>query len=95
MKVTLIHNPGDEEQPSAQEILDLIRGAGYAVVCQSAKDENWHTALKNRGDIVAVAGGDGMVGKVAKRLIGNNIPMAVLPLGSVNDIALGPDRQAA
>ncbi|HYY24709.1 MAG TPA: diacylglycerol kinase family protein [Candidatus Udaeobacter sp.] len=89
MKVTLIHNPdaGNEEQPSAQEILDLIREAGHAAVYQSAKDENWHSALENPGDIVTVAGGDGMVGKVAKRLIGRNIPIAVLPLGTANNIA--------
>ena len=89
MKVTLIHNPdaGDEEQPCGQEILDLIREAGHVAVYQSAKDENWYSALKNPGDIVAVAGGDGMVGKVAKRLIGRNIPIAVLPLGTANNIA--------
>jgi diacylglycerol kinase (ATP) len=89
MKVTLIHNPsaGDEEQPGVDELLDLIRAQGHTVVCQSAKDENWHSALKNPGDIVAVAGGDGIVGKVAKRLSARKIPIAVLPLGTANNIA--------
>jgi len=39
------------------------------------------------GDIVAVAGGDGPVGKVARRLIGSPTPIAILPLGTANNIA--------
>jgi diacylglycerol kinase (ATP) len=67
MQVTLIHNPdaGEDEQPRGDDLVRLIRGAGHTVICQSSRAENWHTALENPGDIVTVAGGDGMVGKVA------------------------------
>jgi len=34
-----------------------------------------------------VAGGDGTVGKVARRLIGSPTPIAILPLGTANNIA--------
>ncbi len=37
--------------------------------------------------MVAVAGGDGTVGKVACRLIGSRTPIAVLPLGTANNVA--------
>ena len=37
--------------------------------------------------MVAVAGGDGTVGKVARRLIGSSTPIAILPLGTANNIA--------
>lgn len=37
--------------------------------------------------MIAVAGGDGTVGKVARRLIGNPTPIAILPLGTANNIA--------
>lgn len=89
MKVTLIHNPdaGDDEQPSRDELVKLIRGAGHNVAYQSSKDGEWVNRLKEPGDIVAVAGGDGIVGKVAKRLIGARIPIAILPLGTANNIA--------
>jgi len=43
--------------------------------------------LKKRCDIVAVAGGDGTVGKVARCLIGSRTPIAVLPLGKANNVA--------
>jgi diacylglycerol kinase (ATP) len=36
---------------------------------------------------MAVAGGDGTVGKVARRLIGNRTPIAILPMGTANNIA--------
>jgi diacylglycerol kinase (ATP) len=37
--------------------------------------------------VVAVAGGDGTVSKVARRLIGSSTPIAILPLGTANNIA--------
>jgi len=43
--------------------------------------------LKKRCDIVAIAGGDGTVGKVARCLIGSRTPIAVLPLGKANNVA--------
>lgn len=89
MKVLLIYNQGagSDEQPSADEILGLIQAAGHEVVVQLAKDDNWKSALEQPADIVAVAGGDGTVGKVGKSLVGKSIPIAVLPLGTANNIA--------
>ncbi|MGH7827276.1 MAG: diacylglycerol/lipid kinase family protein [Candidatus Binatia bacterium] len=89
MRITLIHNPeaGDNDRPSGDQLVKLIRGAGHSAVYHSSKVDNWDSALKEPGDIVAVAGGDGMVGKVAKRLIGSHIPIAVLPMGTANNIA--------
>lgn len=65
----------------------MIRSAGYSAVYQSAKEENWQSALEDPGDIVVVAGGDGIVGRVAKRSIGGHAPIAVLPLGTANNVA--------
>jgi diacylglycerol kinase family enzyme len=89
MKVTLIHNPdaGDDQQPSADELLGLIRQAGHMSSYQSSKDENWHSALEQFCDIVAVVGGDGIVGTVAKHLIGRHVPIGVLPMGTANNVA--------
>lgn len=89
MKVTVIYNPGagSDEQPSADELLRLVQAAGHEAVLQSAKDDSWKSTLEQPADIVAVAGGDGTVGKVAKSLIGKGTPIAVLPLGTANNIA--------
>jgi diacylglycerol kinase family enzyme len=89
MKVTLIHNPdaGDNDNHSGDQILRLIREAGHKPRYHSAKEKTWKRALKKPGDIVAVAGGDGTVGKVAKRLIDIRTPIAILPMGTANNIA--------
>jgi diacylglycerol kinase (ATP) len=89
MKVILIHNPdaGDHCQPSGDEILDLIRKAGHSVVYQSSKDVSWDKVLHDRADIIALAGGDGLVGNAAKRLVGRHLPIAILPVGTANNVA--------
>jgi diacylglycerol kinase (ATP) len=87
MQVTLIHNPGaGDSQISGDELTQLIRQAGHTVTYQSSKDDRWEVALEQPGDLIVVAGGDGTVGKVAKRLIGRSMPMAILPLGTANNI---------
>jgi diacylglycerol kinase (ATP) len=65
----------------------LIRDAGHKVVYQSCKDKKWKKILKKSCDVVAVAGGDGTVGKVARALIGSRTPIAILPMGTANNIA--------
>ena len=76
MKVTLVHNPGAGEGiVTADHLLETIGNAGYTATYQSAKDPDWHAA------------GDGIVGSVAKRCVGRGIPIAVLPLGTANNIA--------
>ncbi len=89
MKVTLIHNPdaGGDNQPSGDDILELIHKAGHEATLQSSKDGDWDKALQEPADIIAVAGGDGMVGQVAKRMIGKPIPIAILPMGTANNVA--------
>ncbi len=88
-RVTLIFNPnaGDNRQPTIGQVEALIREAGFKYRTQSAKEEGWTRLLKRPTDIVAVAGGDGTVTKVARRLIGKDVPIAVLPLGTANNIS--------
>jgi diacylglycerol kinase family enzyme len=88
MKITLIHNPNaGVDQPSGDELISLIRGAGHSVIYQSSATADWPRALQESTDLVAVAGGDGITGQVAKRLVGEYVPMTILPLGTANNIA--------
>jgi diacylglycerol kinase (ATP) len=89
MRVTLIHNEcaGDEEQPSAQQLRDMLRSAGHDVSYRSARGDDWTAALSEPVDLIAVAGGDGTIGRVAQRMAGSSIALAVLPMGTANNIS--------
>jgi diacylglycerol kinase family enzyme len=89
LRVTLIHNPeaGDETRPNRGQLEALIKEAGHKVRYQSVKERGWAKALKKEADLVAVAGGDGTVAKVARRMIGGKIPVTVLPMGTANNIS--------
>ena len=89
MKVALIHNPnaGDDSGATAGQLEALIREAGHKVRLQSIKEKNWPDSAGKRADLVAVAGGDGTVGEVARKLVGKGIPIAVLPMGTANNIS--------
>jgi diacylglycerol kinase family enzyme len=88
MNVTLIYNPaaGVDQQPSSADLLRLIRRAGH-VPTPLSTDDHWEAGLRAPADLVAIAGGDGTVGRIAKRLIGTATPVAVLPMGTANNIA--------
>jgi diacylglycerol kinase (ATP) len=43
--------------------------------------------LHESTDIIALAGGDGLVGNAAKGLAGRHIPIAILPMGTANNVA--------
>ena len=89
MRVTLIYNPnaGSNQQPSEDDLIGLIRKAGHTVFRRSSKHNDLDKALEDPGEVVVVAGGDGTVGMVAKKLIGKSPAIAVLPMGTANNIA--------
>ena len=53
----------------------------------STDEEGWENTLEIVPDLVAIAGGDGAVGKVLRRLAGSSVPATLLPLGTANNIA--------
>ena len=87
-RATLIYNPtAGGAGHTGGELLRLLSDAGYDAAYSSTKDEGYLKSLKNPGALVVAAGGDGTVRKVAKRLVGSGVPIAVLPLGTANNIA--------
>ena len=91
MRVTLFHNPTAGDAPlTADELQSILSDAGYQVRYQSM-EKDWSSALDNPGDLAVVAGGDGTVAKVAIGVADTDTPLAVLPLGTANNIgkALG------
>jgi diacylglycerol kinase family enzyme len=88
VRLTLIHNPGaGDEQHSAKRILQELAEAGHDARLKSTRKEGLEEALEDPGDLVVVAGGDGSIKKVAIAIAGRGVPMAILPIGTANNIA--------
>jgi diacylglycerol kinase (ATP) len=87
MRVTLLHNPtaGDDPAPADELVHELCR-AGYAVSYVAAGSGELDLP-EDLGAMVVVAGGDGTVCRAVKRLAGSGVPLAILPVGTANNIA--------
>jgi diacylglycerol kinase (ATP) len=87
MQIILVHNTdaGDGHY-DASSLLSLIRAQGHQVEYFEATD-NWKPFAQSRVELVVAAGGDGTVEDVARHLAGSGIPIAVLPLGTANNVA--------
>ena len=90
-QVTLFHNPaaGDEEH-SKNELVALMEKNGFECRYLSTKDKEWKD-FDSDTDLLVIAGGDGTVRKVTKNLLdrklNDTVPIALLPLGTANNIA--------
>lgn len=89
MRVLLIYNPraGNGVDDDARRLVDLIRAEGHDASWRSSKDRRLRSAFTEPFDVIAVAGGDGTVAKVARLLRGRDAAIAPLPLGTANNIA--------
>src|SRR5207245_1649846 len=65
----------------------VLQAAGHHVTYRSSKAKHWSDVLDAPADVIAVAGGDGTIGKVVERMRGRAIPIAILPIGTANNIA--------
>ena len=88
MEVVVLHNAkaGDGSW-SREELVRLIERAGFKPRYYPLKTALKRPELLDRGDFIAVAGGDGAIRKVALAVLGRNRPIAPLPLGTANNIA--------
>ena len=87
MRITLVHNPdAGEGQQSAATLRRQLAEAGHEVA-RTVSDKKLARSLKEPADLVVVAGGDGSVKRVVLALAGHKIPLAILPLGTANNIA--------
>lgn len=91
-KAILVHNASAGiREPTKEQLVALVEAAGFRVKYRNSKRPDLDAKLDNRGDLVIAAGGDGTIAKVAKILLAKpeqDTPLAILPIGTANNIAL-------
>src|SRR5262249_22126295 len=87
VSVSLLHNPSAGGGASFDEIVRELRHGGYEVTREIAKRSDFERVREEPVDFVVVAGGDGTVREAARALAGTEVPLAILPIGTANNVA--------
>jgi diacylglycerol kinase (ATP) len=87
MRATLFHNPTAGHAATKDDILAAMKLADFEVRYVSIKNDDVEQALEKKTDLFVVAGGDGTISEVLTKLPDRSIPVALLPLGTANNIA--------
>jgi diacylglycerol kinase family enzyme len=99
MRVTIIQNPRSGREPlTGADIVTMATRAGHKTTYASTDDQAAvAAALEAQADLVAIAGGDGTIRDVARRLIGTRACVTVVPTGTANNLgkSLGITGEAA
>ena len=87
MRIVLVHNrkAGKGKVPK-KDLHDMLEKAGYDIVRAKPGSQKFHEGLED-AKLVVAAGGDGAVTKVALALRSTDPPIAIVPLGTANNIA--------
>lgn len=86
--VELIHNPkAGEGENTMTDIVALLKEEGYDCGYSSTPELEEGKKFTREVDLVVIAGGDGTVRKTATYLMGSRLPLAILPMGTANNIA--------
>lgn len=90
--IRLVHNPkaGDDTNGDKDELCQLIENLGHS--CSVVSKQNAVKKIDQQTDIIALAGGDGTIKTAVLALLEKKLkfkrPIAILPQGTANNIAL-------
>ena len=87
MRICLYWNPTAGDQMPLDEITSAIRRAGHQIISVLQHKDDPASAMRMGVDVLVAAGGDGTVARAGRALAGGTLPMAILPLGTANNIA--------
>jgi diacylglycerol kinase family enzyme len=99
VRVCLYWNETAGEGTTREEVTRLIEAAGHRIGRVIEHGEDLGRACQESHDCLVAAGGDGTVARAGRALAHGRMPMAILPLGTANNIAaslgIDPDPERA
>jgi diacylglycerol kinase (ATP) len=87
VRVSLLYNSDAGSVMSLDHIRRVFERHGHNLVSVVEPQEREQHLLGNAPELVVAAGGDGTVAHAARTLAHRGIPLAILPLGTANNIA--------
>jgi diacylglycerol kinase (ATP) len=86
--VKLLYNPGaGDGEHTGDALASIIESAGFMCSYESTKEIKGNAVRTDHIDLIALAGGDGTIRKIAKQLLEEDVPIGLLPTGTANNIA--------
>ena len=97
MRIWLYWNATAGDETPLEAITAQIQRAGHEVMTVLRAKDDPGSVVASEADALVAAGGDGTVARAARALAGSAMPLAILPLGTANNIAtsLGINDPAA
>jgi len=88
MRALLVHNPkAGVGICTADELQETLRSAGISLIPCDNAEQPFPKCMTEPVDVVIAAGGDGTVAKTIRKMPDRSIPIAILPIGTANNIA--------
>jgi diacylglycerol kinase (ATP) len=87
VRISLLYNESAGKGVTLVQIRSAIEGHGHDLVRIVEKKTDSGRLLDEPCEVVVAAGGDGTVSTAARLLAGRGIPLAILPLGTANNVA--------
>lgn len=87
LRVALIYHEGAGDGLQRHVLVRTIEAQGHEVLSVATPEDDSHRVDQTGADLVVAAGGDGTIARVARALAHTDVPMAILPLGTANNIA--------
>jgi diacylglycerol kinase (ATP) len=88
MRISLLYNEAAGDGLSTDGLLDQIQRLGHDVVRVADDPAAFAGTIDDAIELAVAAGGDGTVRSAVVALAGRPIPLAILPFGTANNIAL-------
>ena len=88
MRIALVYNPSSGRRVALESLRRLIVSEGHQLVREIEHLADASALADPPAELIVVAGGDGTVADALRAAAGRGLPIAVLPLGTANNIAL-------